>query len=92
MSPSLATRSGDVATVTLNRPAQRNALDEGLKTDLPEAVTAVGGNGTVRAVVLAAEGPAFCVGQDPGEHAARLAKDGAQGAFPTVRELSIRFQ
>jgi len=83
---SLVTRDGDVATVTLNRPAQRNALDAALKTALLEAVTEVGGDDTVRAVVLAAEGPAFCVGQDLAEHAARLAEDGAESAFRTVEE------
>ncbi|SFB76885.1 2-(1,2-epoxy-1,2-dihydrophenyl)acetyl-CoA isomerase [Nocardioides terrae] len=86
MPSSLVTRDGDVATVTLNRPAQRNALDETLKTALLAAVTEVGGDDTVRAVVLAAEGPAFCVGQDLAEHAARLAADGAEGAFRTVEE------
>jgi 2-(1,2-epoxy-1,2-dihydrophenyl)acetyl-CoA isomerase len=82
----LVAREGAVATVTLNRPDQRNALDEALKTALLEAVTEVGGDETVRAVVLAADGPAFCVGQDLAEHAAVLSEQGAEAAFGTVRQ------
>jgi 2-(1,2-epoxy-1,2-dihydrophenyl)acetyl-CoA isomerase len=82
----LVARDGGVATVTLNRPAQRNALDTGLKTALLEALREVAGDDAVRAVVLAADGPAFCVGQDLAEHAATLAEDGPEAAFRTVEE------
>ena len=84
MSTSLVTRDGNVATVTLNRPDQRNALDETLKTALLEALSDVGRDVTVRAVVLAAEGRGFCVGQDLAEHADRLSADGPAAAFQTV--------
>ncbi len=84
MSTSLVTRDGTVATVTLNRPDRRNALNETLKAALLEALTDVGTDETVRAVVLAAEGQAFCVGQDLAEHADRLSADGPAAAFETV--------
>jgi 2-(1,2-epoxy-1,2-dihydrophenyl)acetyl-CoA isomerase len=82
----LVTRDGAVATVTLDRLEQRNALSLDLKIALLEAVRAVGADESVRAVVLAAEGSAFCVGQDLGEHAAVLAADGPAAAFATVSE------
>jgi 2-(1,2-epoxy-1,2-dihydrophenyl)acetyl-CoA isomerase len=86
VSAALVTRDGAVATVTLDRPDQRNALDERLKSALLEAVTEVATDEDVRAVVLAAEGSAFCVGQDLGEHAAALASRGPAAAFATVSE------
>ena len=53
-----------VATLTLNRPAQRNALSTGLMTALEEALAAIAQDRTVRAVILAGSGPAFCAGHD----------------------------
>ncbi|GJD50747.1 putative enoyl-CoA hydratase echA8 [Methylobacterium crusticola] len=54
-----------VATVTLNRPRARNALSHGLLTALREEFAQLARQeGDVRAVVLAAEGPAFCAGHD----------------------------
>lgn len=79
------TRVGSVATVQLSRPRQRNALTAAMKKLLREQLEAVAGDEGVRAVVLAAQGPAFCVGQDLGEHAVELRRRGA-GAFDTVDE------
>lgn len=76
--------SGATAVVTLNRPDQRNALTSDVKTLLLAAVTEVAQDKRIRAVVLAANGPAFCVGQDLGEHAVALT-DGPDAAFATVR-------
>jgi 2-(1,2-epoxy-1,2-dihydrophenyl)acetyl-CoA isomerase len=61
-----------VATVTLDRPEARNALDEATKVALRDGLAAVGADHTVRAVVLTGAGSAFCVGQDLREHAANL--------------------
>jgi 2-(1,2-epoxy-1,2-dihydrophenyl)acetyl-CoA isomerase len=65
-------RDGTVATVLMNRPAHRNALDLDLKESLLAALQDVAADPAVRAVVLAGAGPAFCVGQDLREHAAGL--------------------
>lgn len=83
--PVIVDRDGAVVTITMNRPQRRNALTADLKAELLKAVTAAGDDTSVRAVVLAAAGPAFCVGQDLGEHARSLADD-AKCAFDTVRE------
>ncbi|SDK56950.1 Enoyl-CoA hydratase [Nocardioides sp. YR527] len=83
--PVLVDREAAVATITLNHPEQRNALDRDTKEALRDAVASVAGDRRVRAVVLAAAGPTFCVGQDLGEHATALA-GGAEAAFATVRK------
>ncbi len=53
-----------VCTLTLNRPAARNALSMALMQELQAALDAVAGDRSVRVVVLAAAGPAFCAGHD----------------------------
>ena len=57
-------RAGQVATVTLNRPDVRNAFNEATIAELTQAFSALGADGSVRAIVLAASGPAFCAGAD----------------------------
>jgi methylglutaconyl-CoA hydratase len=53
-----------VATVTLNRPDVRNAFNEAAIAELALAFDELGRNDIVRAIVLAANGPAFCAGGD----------------------------
>ncbi|QNA90912.1 enoyl-CoA hydratase/isomerase family protein [Massilia sp. Dwa41.01b] len=53
-----------VATVTLNRPELRNAFNETAIAELALAFDELGRNELVRAIVLAANGPAFCAGAD----------------------------
>jgi len=53
-----------VATVPLNRPELRNAFNEEAIHELAVAFAALGGTDNVRAIVLAANGPAFCAGGD----------------------------
>ena len=54
--------AGPVARITLNRPDTRNAFDEVVIAELARAFEQVGAMSAVRAVVLAANGPAFCAG------------------------------
>ena len=56
--------AGPVATIRLNRPRQRNALSMDLMRDLISVLEGIGTNRKVAAVVLAAEGSAFCAGHD----------------------------
>ena len=51
-----------VATITLSQPEIRNAFSDEVIAEITAAFAAVGGRPDVRAVVLAAEGPAFCAG------------------------------
>jgi len=56
--------AGGVATLTLNRPKQYNALSEELLTELQSALDAVAKDESVRVVVIAGSGAAFCAGHD----------------------------
>ena len=53
-----------VVTLTLNRPLAFNALNEELLAALQTAIDAIDADDTVRVVVLAASGKAFCAGHD----------------------------
>jgi len=53
-----------VLRLTLNRPAQRNALSVGLMAALAKALDRAAENRNVRVVVIAAAGPAFSAGHD----------------------------
>ena len=57
-------REGHVARVTLNRPDVRNAFNESVIAELTQAFATLGQDLTLRAIVLAAEGKAFCAGAD----------------------------
>jgi 2-(1,2-epoxy-1,2-dihydrophenyl)acetyl-CoA isomerase len=74
---------GTVATITINRPAARNALTAETKVALLDALRTASSNDAVRAVVLTGAGPAFCSGQDLREHAELLAAGGSP--LDTVR-------
>lgn len=53
-----------IARITLTRPEVRNAFNDAVIQELKAAFESVGAMDDVRAVVLAAEGPAFCAGAD----------------------------
>jgi len=56
--------AGGVATLTLNRPAQYNALSSKLLAALQSTVRALARDESVRVVVIAGAGKAFCAGHD----------------------------
>ena len=70
---------GGVATVTLNRPGQRNAMNAALLASLRDLFETLDANRDVRVVVVRGAGPAFCSGMDLKEMEAR---GGAQSADP----------
>ena len=55
---------GGIARITLNRPAQLNAISPELLEDLDRACAQVEGDASVRAVTITAAGRAFCAGAD----------------------------
>ena len=78
-------RDGDIAILVLDRPAARNSLSEALLTALSEAFTGIAADASVRAVVLAANGPAFCAGHDLKELTARRSDaDGGRAYFKQI--------
>lgn len=62
-------RHGPVAEIVLSRPAARNAISTALAAELAQVCAEVAAAPAVRAVVLSAAGPAFCVGADLKERA-----------------------
>ena len=65
MTQALTVATSDrIARITLTRPEVRNAFNDEVIQQLKTAFESVGANPDVRAVVLAAEGPAFCAGAD----------------------------
>jgi enoyl-CoA hydratase/carnithine racemase len=76
---------GSVAVLTLNRPAARNSLSEALIASLHAALTEIADDATVRALVIAAQGPAFCAGHDLKELTARRSDaDGGRAYFAEI--------
>lgn len=53
-----------IARLTINRPEKRNALSPELVAALHEAFTRAGKDDTVKVIILAANGEAFCAGAD----------------------------
>ncbi len=75
-----------VATITMNRPEALNSLDVATKVALRQAVVDAATDDSVRCVVLAGSGRAFCVGQDLKEHVAILQSGSSDALFETVPE------
>jgi enoyl-CoA hydratase/carnithine racemase len=59
----LAERSGEFATITMNRPERRNALSAAHMRELITAFADVGSSDAL-GIVLAGNGPVFCAGHD----------------------------
>ena len=72
-----------VATLTLNRPAQFNALSSALIDELQVTVDRLAADPTVSVVVLAANGRGFCAGHD-------LKEIRAMGTVSDVESLFAR--
>jgi len=90
MSDSFLLRTDDkgVTTLTLNRPQARNALSQGMLSALLEAFAAIARDDSVRVVILAGAGPAFCAGHDLKEmRAADYARDYSEKLFSDCAEL-----
>ncbi|MGQ3004469.1 MAG: enoyl-CoA hydratase/isomerase family protein, partial [Hydrogenophaga sp.] len=60
----LALHADGVAHIRLNRPEAANGLDMAMLKGLHEVMTAVHGDGRVRAVLITGEGKNFCAGGD----------------------------
>ena len=80
-----------IAVVTLNRPERRNALSLELMNELIDCLETIGQSADIRAVILAAAGPAFSAGHDLSE-----LRDGNlveyRHVFDVCAELMTRIQ
>lgn len=88
---------GQVATVWLNRPTVRNALDEVLLSEITQAINHLEQNDAVRVLVLAGRGKVFCAGADlnwmkrMAEYSAEQNRNDAMGLatmLKTLKEVS----
>jgi len=78
-----------VATLTLNRPAARNALSTGLMAALQTELDAIAADRSVRVVVIAANGPAFCAGHDLREVRGSPTRDAYEALFAQCSKLML---
>lgn len=85
----LRSDAGGVATLTLNRPKHYNALSEELLAELQAALEAIGADDSVRVVVLAGSGPAFCAGHDLKQMRANPSKAYYQKLFAQCSKMMM---
>jgi enoyl-CoA hydratase/carnithine racemase len=85
----IRTDAGAVTTLTLNRPETFNALSVALLTALQAELNAIGLDRSVRAVVLAGAGKAFCTGHDLREMRANPAREDMQALFRQCAEVML---
>ena len=76
-----------VATLTLDSPANRNALSRAMRAELRAALTDALADDAVRVVVLDHTGRVFCSGMDLSEAAGGSADDQGVREFPELLEL-----
>lgn len=79
------TVANHVATVVLNRPQRRNALNRRAYDELEKAFRAAQADGDVRCVVLTGADPAFCAGEDVKEMMTGDQKDASIARLTSVR-------
>jgi enoyl-CoA hydratase/carnithine racemase len=79
--PLLRRDTDGITTLTLNRPEQFNALSGALLNDLQAALDGIARNQSVRVVVIAGAGPAFCAGHDLKEMRANRHPDFIEDLF-----------
>ncbi|HSS15839.1 MAG TPA: enoyl-CoA hydratase [Candidatus Dormibacteraeota bacterium] len=80
---------GGVVTLTLNRPHAFNALSEKMLAELQREVEAIAKDESVRVVVLAAEGKAFCAGHDLKEMRAKPSLQYYERLFSQCSEMML---
>ena len=86
----VSSRDG-LGTITMNRPERRNALSEAHLLELKAAVGTLTDDRSVRAIVLAANGPVFSAGHDLAEVVERDL-DGIRRLLATCTDLMLALQ
>ena len=81
-----------VVTLKLDRPQAFNALSEAMLAELQRDFDAIAKDQSVRVVVLAAEGKAFCAGHDLKEMRATPSLDYYQRLFVQCSQMMLRVQ
>ena len=81
--------SDGITTLTLNRPAQYNALSGELLSELQTALDDINRDESVRVVVIAANGKAFCPGHDLKEMRASEEREVHQALFDKCSKMML---
>jgi enoyl-CoA hydratase/carnithine racemase len=81
-----------VVTLTLGRPQSFNALSEGMLAALQAELDAVAADESVRAVVIAATGKAFCAGHDLKEMRAKPSRAYYEALFAQCARMMLTIQ
>jgi enoyl-CoA hydratase/carnithine racemase len=81
-----------VVTLTLNRPQAFNALSEGMLAALQRDLDVIAKDESVRVVVLASEGKAFCAGHDLKEMRAKPSLDYYERLFAQCSKMMLSVQ
>jgi len=81
-----------VARLTLNRPKSLNALSEGMLAALQAELDQIAVDDTARAVVIRAEGPAFCAGHDLKQMRAQPTLQYYESLFAQCTRLMLTIQ
>jgi len=82
-------RADGLTTLTLNRPGQFNSLSKDMLTALQAELDAIAASESVRVVVVAGAGKAFCAGHDLKEMRANRGKDFMQALFRQCGQLML---
>ncbi|MBT4888133.1 MAG: enoyl-CoA hydratase [Rhodospirillales bacterium] len=85
----LRTDQNHVATLTLNRPDKFNALSDALMSALEDMLAEVAADKSVRVVVLAANGKAYCAGHDLKEINEKNSRDEVETLFAKCSRLML---
>ncbi len=78
-----------IATLTLNRPDKFNALSMALMVALEDALRAAAADASVRVIVLAANGKAFCAGHDLKELRECSGRQAIEALFAQCSQLML---
>ncbi|MGH8705757.1 MAG: enoyl-CoA hydratase/isomerase family protein [Burkholderiales bacterium] len=82
-------RRGPVAYVWLNRPEQRNAMNDVMTAELPKLVKLLQRDAAVRVLVLGGRGSAFCAGADLGKMAQAGRATGAKNRAHAMKSAQL---
>ena len=81
-----------MVTLTMNRPQAFNALSEAMLAGVQRELDAIGSDESIRVVVLAAEGKAFCAGHDLKEMRKNPSLEYYQQLFAQCSEIMLAIQ
>lgn len=84
-----SSNNSGVATLTLNNPKQFNALSVALLSALQKALDEIAKDKSIRVVVIAAEGKAFCAGHNLKEMRAHSDREFHQALFNQCSQMML---